>query len=240
MDYMLARYYSSSLARFMAVDPGDDTQLQDPQSWNKYTYVGNNPLNFVDDTGEGKIGFVVKTVKGVWRAVTSKQAQSAYKAGKDVKVTGKGASRAAESLAKKAKGKNTPEGGEIVRHDGHKPGQDPHYQTQPGDGSHVRYDSSSIVIPGAGIGAAVGDAVEDATGSQIVGDATQFLIDWFNPLSDAEDVIDLCTGEPDPEGQGGGDAEPAETNQSKPRDPREIREMQKAIIENQRIKNGGR
>jgi hypothetical protein len=34
---MMARYYSSSLGRFMAVDPGDDTDAENPQSWNKVT-----------------------------------------------------------------------------------------------------------------------------------------------------------------------------------------------------------
>jgi len=50
-DYMLARYYSSSLGRFMAVDPGDDTSLEDPQSWNKYIYAANNPVRNVDPDG---------------------------------------------------------------------------------------------------------------------------------------------------------------------------------------------
>jgi RHS repeat-associated protein len=50
-DYMLARYYSSSLGRFMAVDPGDDTRRENPQSWNKYEYVRNNPLRLVDPHG---------------------------------------------------------------------------------------------------------------------------------------------------------------------------------------------
>jgi hypothetical protein len=49
---MMARYYSSSLGRFMAVDPGRDTKLEDPQSWNKYTYVRNNPLKFTDPDGK--------------------------------------------------------------------------------------------------------------------------------------------------------------------------------------------
>ncbi len=48
---MLARYYSSSLGRFMAVDPGDDTALGDPQSWNRYAYVRNNPVGASDPTG---------------------------------------------------------------------------------------------------------------------------------------------------------------------------------------------
>jgi uncharacterized protein RhaS with RHS repeats len=51
MDYMVARYYSSSLGRFMAVDPGGDTELENPQTWNKYTYVRNNPLIAIDPDG---------------------------------------------------------------------------------------------------------------------------------------------------------------------------------------------
>jgi RHS repeat-associated protein len=51
LDYMVARYYSSSLGRFMAVDPGEDSALEDPQSWNKYAYVRNNPLRSIDPDG---------------------------------------------------------------------------------------------------------------------------------------------------------------------------------------------
>ncbi len=48
---MLARYYSSSLGRFVAVDPGNDTYVEDPQSWNKYAYTRNNPIKFIDPNG---------------------------------------------------------------------------------------------------------------------------------------------------------------------------------------------
>jgi RHS repeat-associated protein len=52
LDYMLARYYGSSLARFLSTDPGDDTYLDAPQSLNKYCYVRNNPLNLIDPSGK--------------------------------------------------------------------------------------------------------------------------------------------------------------------------------------------
>jgi uncharacterized protein RhaS with RHS repeats len=48
---MMARYYQASLGRFLAVDPGNDTALGDPQSWNKYAYVRNNPIGRSDPTG---------------------------------------------------------------------------------------------------------------------------------------------------------------------------------------------
>jgi RHS repeat-associated protein len=52
MDYMLARYYSSSLGRFMAVDPSSESiVLTDPQSWNRYTYGANNPIRYIDPDG---------------------------------------------------------------------------------------------------------------------------------------------------------------------------------------------
>jgi hypothetical protein len=49
---MLARYYSSSLGRFMAVDPSRaSVRPAQPQTWNRYSYVFNNPLRLVDPDG---------------------------------------------------------------------------------------------------------------------------------------------------------------------------------------------
>lgn len=50
LDYMHARHYNLNLARFLSVDPVGGDPLR-PQSWNGYSYVLNNPLNFVDPTG---------------------------------------------------------------------------------------------------------------------------------------------------------------------------------------------
>ncbi len=51
LDYMHARYYSSHLGRFLSVDPvGGEVGLS--QSWNRYSYVLNNPAAFVDPSGE--------------------------------------------------------------------------------------------------------------------------------------------------------------------------------------------
>jgi len=52
MDYMMARYASSSLARFMAPDPlQGSTSPSHPQTWNRYTYVLNSPIRLVDPRG---------------------------------------------------------------------------------------------------------------------------------------------------------------------------------------------
>ncbi|HEX2834288.1 MAG TPA: RHS repeat-associated core domain-containing protein [Thermoanaerobaculia bacterium] len=51
-DYMHARYYDSATGRFLSVDPGRDWDPHQPQSWNMYAYVQNNPINRVDPTGK--------------------------------------------------------------------------------------------------------------------------------------------------------------------------------------------
>jgi RHS repeat-associated protein len=50
LDYFGARYYASTQGRFTSVDPGPFV-VADPQSWNRYGYVQNNPLKFTDPTG---------------------------------------------------------------------------------------------------------------------------------------------------------------------------------------------
>ena len=56
-DYFGARYYASSMGRFMSPDwsakaePVPYAKLGDPQTLNLYAYVGNNPLDRTDPTG---------------------------------------------------------------------------------------------------------------------------------------------------------------------------------------------
>jgi RHS repeat-associated protein len=50
LDYMHARYYSPGPGRFLSVDPVQGT-VGSSQSWNRYSYVNNNPLNFLDPLG---------------------------------------------------------------------------------------------------------------------------------------------------------------------------------------------
>jgi RHS repeat-associated protein len=51
LDFAQARYHSSIQGRFISVDPGPFV-VADPQSWNRYPYVQNNPLKFIDPTGK--------------------------------------------------------------------------------------------------------------------------------------------------------------------------------------------
>ena len=50
LHYYGARYYDAEIGRFVSVDPWEG-DLEDPQSLNKYSYVQNNPIRFVDPTG---------------------------------------------------------------------------------------------------------------------------------------------------------------------------------------------
>jgi RHS repeat-associated protein len=52
LDNFGARYNSSQYGRFMTPDPENaGADLTNPQSWNMYTYVQNNPLNAIDPNG---------------------------------------------------------------------------------------------------------------------------------------------------------------------------------------------
>src|SRR5262245_23983313 len=52
-DYFGARYYGSKIGRFTSADPvlNHQAALTNPQRWNRYAYVSNSPLRYVDPDG---------------------------------------------------------------------------------------------------------------------------------------------------------------------------------------------
>ena len=60
LDYMHARYHRSGWARFLSVDPELDVEkaVHEPQRWNRYSYVVNNPMRQADPNGRNPYDYV--------------------------------------------------------------------------------------------------------------------------------------------------------------------------------------
>ncbi|MCA1614954.1 MAG: hypothetical protein LC795_15150 [Acidobacteria bacterium] len=88
LDYFNARYYVSSQGRFASVDPIflKSDRLPDPQRLNLYTYARNNPLLYVDPTGEDIRVKITNTTVGTTtiRNRTGQEIKGDTKAGKSI------------------------------------------------------------------------------------------------------------------------------------------------------------
>jgi RHS repeat-associated protein len=51
LDYMHARHCSPFTGRFVSVDTGESAVKTAPQTWNKFSYVANNPTKYLDPNG---------------------------------------------------------------------------------------------------------------------------------------------------------------------------------------------
>ena len=57
LKYAEQRYYSSTLGRFMSPDPYEGSaHLASPESWNRYAFVANDPINKTDPHGLNSTG----------------------------------------------------------------------------------------------------------------------------------------------------------------------------------------
>jgi RHS repeat-associated protein len=66
LDYFGARYMSAAQGRFTSADaPFADQFPENPQSWNLYSYVRNNPLRYIDEDGRGAKEFFFGLVNAV-------------------------------------------------------------------------------------------------------------------------------------------------------------------------------
>jgi RHS repeat-associated protein len=231
---MVARYYSSSLARFMAVDPLAG-HLDRPQTLNRYTYTGNNPIAYVDPDGqdlslasdlqEYEVGYFIVELSELYSQPDGFKIINALEAAPHSIAIGtttldpRGGVTGTTGMS--------PEGVIGINIDlalaglAEYKGGDTKAQNlmeelvhalqlvqtgQVSEGREVEQSKQSIVpvTPTEGTMNDVGEIVSTSNGG-------------------------VCVEPP-----------PASPSQSQPRDPREIREMQKALLENQGIKNGGR
>jgi RHS repeat-associated protein len=63
LTYLRARYYDPASGRFLSRDPYP-MDAEDTQTINRYVYVKNNPINYVDPSGEVPWGTVLRFVCG--------------------------------------------------------------------------------------------------------------------------------------------------------------------------------
>lgn len=86
LDYFGARYFSGTQGRFTSPDePFADQEASDPQSWNLYGYVRNNPLGFADLDGrscinqKGSNGSTITTDNGDGKGCSALQQPTVVK-----------------------------------------------------------------------------------------------------------------------------------------------------------------
>ena len=90
LDYFIHRHYANTMGRFMQPDPdGISSSRRNPQSWNMYAYVLNNPLRFTDPDG---MNYTVCDTQGKNCAdLTDKQYDQWRKDNPNVQVSASGA-----------------------------------------------------------------------------------------------------------------------------------------------------
>jgi RHS repeat-associated protein len=59
LDYALARYYDSRTGTFCSADPLAGSP-DDPQTWNRYPYGRNDPVDMVDPSGKGWLSWLIE------------------------------------------------------------------------------------------------------------------------------------------------------------------------------------
>ncbi|MEW5979726.1 MAG: RHS repeat-associated core domain-containing protein [Acidobacteriota bacterium] len=81
LDYFGARYFSGAQGRFTSADPSRRSSvLTNPQTWNKYSYVLNQPFRYVDQNGKWPTAIHNLIVDLAFPGLSSRQ-RDAIKAG---------------------------------------------------------------------------------------------------------------------------------------------------------------
>jgi RHS repeat-associated protein len=68
LDYALARYYNSRIAAFCSADPLEGN-ADDPQSWNRYAYARNDPINLIDPSGKSVLSDILEALSIILAAI---------------------------------------------------------------------------------------------------------------------------------------------------------------------------
>lgn len=93
LQYLRARYYDSSIGRFITKDTYAGN-IYNPITQNRYTYAGNNPVNNIDPSGHSILSLIKNTINVV------KGVKTAYKVVTNTLPKNNVIRRTAESIAK--------------------------------------------------------------------------------------------------------------------------------------------
>jgi RHS repeat-associated protein len=76
LDNFGKRYNAGTMGRFMSVDPtGLNAFTGDPQTWNRYSYAHNNPLDYVDSNGKWPTSIHNQIIDTAFPNLTASQRQ---------------------------------------------------------------------------------------------------------------------------------------------------------------------
>lgn len=69
LDYAVARFYNSRTGAFCSADPLEG-RPSDPQSWNRYAYAENDPINLLDPSGKSILSDLLDALAILFEAFT--------------------------------------------------------------------------------------------------------------------------------------------------------------------------
>lgn len=95
--YQKARYYDPALGRFLSIDPVG-FQASNPQSFNRYAYVNNNPTTYVDP--DGRFPFLIPVVIFLGKEIAAEVASRATNGATDFLSVRRLGTSAVKSAAK--------------------------------------------------------------------------------------------------------------------------------------------
>lgn len=143
---------STGTGRFLSPDPFIDLKRApaNPQMWNRYAYVGNNPLNRIDPDGRREADVVYRLIRFIYKegkiigfettgTLTRAQAIAAREAGKSIQVTAK-TERKALRIAQDIENAAHPDSPNIIHgRDAHARGGNQAHAQSDGQPGHTYY-----------------------------------------------------------------------------------------------------
>ena len=172
LHYNYFRTYEPSTGRYLESDPiGLDGGL------NTYGYALQNPLSFVDFFGQSPFKIIKLCAKGykVVKEVGFREAVRAIRRGEDVLAPSTKQARKAANSASDAN--------RATRDLPHQEDYMPHYHPKPRTGGHVFYSMAAALT--------LSSYVPEECNDECAIDEAASVLDFFNPLSAPQDIIDI-------------------------------------------------